>query len=211
MYKIYSDNILIHDGSSPDLDVHLINPVLKIADCTAGTFDFTIPPNNVGYNDTNQPVATYRNTNINAFLAILLDAHNAKVSDSRKIYLGIVTVTDYDDDYVYQTNYNSTLEEIKINLLDRLNGHIRIRYTDNSTAPYLDYLAEYPNTSSQEIDFGYNLLDFTKNWDLSDLATVIIPRGKQYDEENEDGQKDYLTVADVNDGSIYVYSSLVAQ
>ena len=252
MYKIYSDNILIHDGSSPDLDVHLINPVLKIADCTAGTFDFTIPPNNVGYNDishmvstlriyerdiliwsgrvltesqdflkrskiqaegalaylndTNQPVATYRNTNINAFLAILLDAHNAKVSDSRKIYLGTVTVTDYDDDYVYQTNYNSTLEEIKINLLDRLNGHIRIRYTDNSTAPYLDYLAEYPNTSSQEIDFGYNLLDFTKNWDLSDLATVIIPRGKQYDEENEDGQKDYLTVADVNDGSIYVFN-----
>lgn len=252
MYSVYSDNTMIHDGSSPDLDVHLIDPVLTIADKAAGRFTFTLPPNNVGYdtvqqmlstivikkkglvfwtgrvltentdflnrrkltaegalsylNDSNQPVATYRNHNIQAFLGELLDAHNAKVANNRKIYLGAVTVVDNDDDYVYQTNYHSTYEEIKINLLDRLDGHLRIRYPNNDTTPYLDYLAEYPNTASQTIDFGSNLLDFTKNWDLTQLATVLIPRGKQLDEENEDGQKEYVTVESVNDGSIYVFN-----
>ena len=252
MYSVYSDTTMIHDGSSPDLDIHLIDPVLTIADSAAGTFNFTLPPNNVGYNevtrinstlfvkrheeilwsgrvlsetkdfmnrrkikaegalaylnDTNQPVATYRNVNVTAFLQTLIINHNAKVAANRQFVLGTVTVVDRDDDYVYQTNYKSTWETIKENLLDRLEGHIRIRYVDGSTTPTLDYLADYPKTATQTIDFGSNLLEFTSDWDLSNLATVIIPRGKQLTEEDENGQKDYVTVKTVNNNSIYVFN-----
>lgn len=36
----------------------------------------------------------------------------------------------------------------------------------------------------QIIRFGDNLLDFTKNWDLTDLATVLIPRGATIEQES---------------------------
>ena len=41
----------------------------------------------------------------------------------------------------------------------------------------MDYLKEYPNTNAQEIRFGSNLLDFTKDFDMTDIATVVRPRG----------------------------------
>ena len=153
-------------------------------------------------NDTNQDMVTYKNTTMLTFLTRLLEVHNSKVPANRKIYLGTVTVNDKNDSHQYQTNYKSTWEELQTNLLDRLGGHIRIRY-DGST-PKLDYLASYPKAATQEINFGQNLLDFTKNWDLSNLVTVILPRGKQLDEEDANGQRDYVTVASVNGGDKFV-------
>ena len=250
MYTVYSDNTLIHDGVSPDLDIHLIDPNLTIGDSIAGSFDMTIQPANPGYfvvnrftslikikrdgrtlwigrvikenkdfwnrrkcscegalaflNDTNQELHTYSSTSLNGFINILINVHNSKSINSHKINVGIITVADMNDDHVYQTNYGSTWDEFKTNCLDRLNGHVRLRYVEGSDIPYFDYLADYPNTATQEINFGYNLLDFTRNWDLSDLCTVLIPRGKQLDEEDDNGQKNYVTVASVNSGSIYV-------
>jgi len=252
MYRVYSDSTMIHDGSSPDLAVHLIDPILNLEDSAAGSFTFTIAPGNNGYsiverelstiyikrddetiwtgrvlsetkdfqnrrklkaegalaflNDTIQPIATYRNANVSTFLATLLAQHNNKVATNREITLGSVTVVDRDEDYVYQTNFKSTWDTIKETLLDRLGGHIRIRYPYGPNAPIIDYLAGYPKTASQEINFGQNLLDFSSDWDLSTLATVIIPRGKQSTEEDENGQKTYVTVASVNGGSIYVFN-----
>ena len=253
MYRVYSDSTMIHDGSSPDLKIHLIDPKLSMAENAAGQFDMTIPPHNPGYNvverfnstiyvkkegqtiwsgrvitenkdywnrrkltlegalaflnDTNQPVHTYYQVNLTTFITTLLANHNAKVAANRRIQLGIVTVNDMSDDHIYQTNYGNTWEEFQTNCLDRLGGHVRIRYEDGSDTPLFDYLREWPNTAAQTIDFGKNLLDFARDWDFTDIATVIIPRGKQLDEENEDGQKDYVTVASVNGGSIYVINS----
>ena len=252
MYTVYSDTTLIHDGTSPDLDIHLIDPTLTIGDSVAGSFDMTVPPNNPGYsvinrftsiiyvkrdnvlmwkgrvltenqdlwnrrkfttegalaflNDTNQEMKTYANVNLQSFIATLLDVHNSKVSTLKQFRLGMITVNDLDDDHVYQTNYGNTWEEFKTNCLDRLNGHVRLRYGTSDDIPYFDYLGEYPNTASQEINFGHNLLDFTRDWDASDIATVIIPRGKQLDEEDDNGQRQYLTVESVNGGSIYVFN-----
>ncbi len=257
MYRVYSDDTIIHDGSSPDLAVHTIDPVLNLEDSAAGSFTFTLPPGNDGYaiverelstiyvkrndetiwsgrvlsetkdfqnrrklkaegalaylNDTIQPIATYRNVNVSTFLATLLVLHNNKVASNREITLGSVTVVDRDDDYVYQTNFKSTWETIKETLLDRLGGHIRIRYPYGPNTPVLDYLAAYPKTATQEINFGENLLDFTSDWDLSSLATVVIPRGKQNTEEDDNGQKTYVTVASVNGGSIYVFNQSAYQ
>ena len=50
---------------------------------------------------------------------------------------------------------------------------------------YLHYVEAYPNTPPQEIRFGENLLDFTRNWDMTKLATVITPKGAQLEEPPE--------------------------
>lgn len=252
MYTVYADDVLIHDGASPDINVHLIDPNLTIGDSVAGSFDMTMAPDNPGYdyinrfttlitvkregkvlwvgraiqenedfwnrrkltcegalaflNDTNQEMRAFTSINLTSFIATLLDFHNTKVAASHQFHLGMITVEDLNDDHLYQTEYKNTWEEFKANCLDRLGGHVRLRYEANDPIPYFDYLKDYPNTAAQEINFGENLLDFTRDWDLTDLCTVLIPRGKQLDEDDENGQRQYVTVASVNNNSIYVFN-----
>lgn len=155
----------------------------------------------------------YYNPTPYAFLEHVLANHNANVEDSKKFYLGNVTVTekmvnetgDEDDEdgdvYVY-TDYISTLETIKTKLVDPLNGHLVVRKEDGKR--YLDYLADYYDEGPQTIEFRKNLLDFTRNFDESEFATVIIPLGKQFDITANEGGTEYLEISDVNDGIRYL-------
>lgn len=155
-------------------------------------------------NDTTQPQAEYHGLTVREFLEVLIDNHNLKVDAHHMFVVGIVTVTD-DNDYLYRyTNYESTLECINEKLLKRLGGHIRIR--KESGIRYIDYLEDYPNTATQSVQFGKNLVDFTRSWDSSEFATVILPLGERLEGEGTEigNLETYLTVESVNDGSPYV-------
>ena len=162
-------------------------------------------------NDTIQPPAEYHNISPRVFLERLIAIHNSK--SDLQFTVGIVTVVDDDttnsNDELYRyTNYESTLECIKDKLVDRLKGFLKIRKVNG--VRYIDYLAEHSETNDQIIRFETNLLDFTRSWDLSDMATVIVPRGARLD-ENPPGYPSaleaYLTVESVNQGSIYVQNT----
>lgn len=225
MYKVYVDDILLHDQSSPDKSIHLITPNLKMQENAAGSFDFIIPTDHAAYNevdlitstivikkenriiwtgrplqeqedfwgrkkytcegalaflnDTYQPNIKYSETNNRVLFSSIINEHNKKVNDSRKFLVGAITVVDTNDPYEYTTDYEKTWDVIKSMFLDRLDGHILITYSsETGYTPIINYFAEYPNLSSQTINFGENLLDFTKNWDLSKICTVVIPKGK---------------------------------
>ena len=156
-------------------------------------------------NDSTQPQAEYHNMTVRGFLQALIDIHNAKVGDNRKFTLGAVTVTDSNDSLYRYTNYEKTIECINEKLIDKLGGHMRMR--KERGVRYLDYLEDYPNTNSQVIRFGENLMDFTKNWDMSEFATVILPLGNRLEESEIEALEKYLTVESVNDGSKYVQSA----
>ncbi len=156
-------------------------------------------------NDSTQPQAEYHNMTVRGFLQALIDIHNAKVGDNRKFTLGAVTVTDSNDSLYRYTNYEKTIECINEKLIDKLGGHMRVR--KERGVRYLDYLEDYPNTNSQVIRFGENLMDFTKNWDMSEFATVILPLGNRLEESEIEALEEYLTVESVNDGSKYVQSA----
>lgn len=253
MYKVYADDVIIHDSRSPSDAIHLIDPVLTMGDSVAGSFDFTAPDFNPGYssvsrwtttikvqkenetiwtgrvvsesedffrrrkfscegalsylNDSYQLLNYIDNASISYLFRQLISNHNNRVNENRRFDVGIITVHDNLDSYNYKTEYKSTWDTIKELLFDQFGGHIRVRYSSDSTRPIIDYLEDYPNTSPQEINFGDNLLDFTRNWDLSNLCTVIIPRGKQSEEENDRGDREYLTIASVNNGSIYLQNT----
>ena len=150
-------------------------------------------------NDTTQPPAVFNNQSVSAFLTHILSVHNQKVEPAKKFYPGIVNVSSN----LYRfTNNESTLEIIFDRLVDRLGGHLRIRKENGIR--YLDYLAEYPNISPQEIQFGKNLLDFTREWDMTELATVCMPRGERLETSPIEGLEAYLDVTSVNGGSRYV-------
>lgn len=224
MYTVECDGHLIHDQKSPEKEMHLVKPTLKLQENAAGSFEFTMVPTHPEYdtvvkmisiivvrrdgntiwtgrplsehtdfygnkqivcegalaflNDTIQDPQEYVNKNVKYIFRAIIEAHNAKVEQKRQFSFGSITVQDFDDDYFYETNYNSTWTTIKEQFIDRLEGHVSIHYNGSDTTPYIDYSEDY-NTTSQEINFGENLLDFSKDYDMSNLFTVIFPKGQE--------------------------------
>ena len=156
-------------------------------------------------NDSIQPPHKYssKETSVESFFQTLIANHNSQVDVSRRFVAGMVTVTDgdqqEDDNAIYRfTNYETTLECINEKLVNKLKGHLRIRHQGGNR--YLDYIRDEDlDTNTQIIRFGVNLLDFSKNIDMSELATVVVPRGERLDlAENDpkyiEGLEPYLTV-----------------
>lgn len=161
--------------------------------------------------DSIQPPAEFHNFTVERWLSELISVHNNQVEERKQFKIGIVQVSDDINDNLYRyTNYETTLDCINDKLLERLGGHLRIRH--EGTYRYLDYLSDYPRICKQEINFGSNLLDFTKSFDMSSLCSVIIPRGESLEESPIEALTAYLTVESVNDGSIFVVNDeLVAR
>lgn len=150
-------------------------------------------------NDTAQPTNQYHDVQVSQFLGMLIDEHNQQVASDRQFELGIVTVADNNDTEYRYTNYESTLKVIKEQLLDKLDGMIRVRYQGGKR--YIDYLAESPRTCQQTIRFGSNMLDFSKTMSAADVATRVIPLGAKIEDSPYEDIEPRLTIKTVNDKS----------
>ncbi len=148
------------------------------------------PARRVGYN-TRQLLSAY------------IAEHNAQVDSFKQFTVGAVTVQG--SNLFRYTNYQSTMKEIKEDLIDDLGGHLRIKHSNG--ARYLDYLAESPNTNTQTIELGVNLIDFESNIDTLDLITGIIPLGNRLETSSIEGLEERLTIKSVNDNKDYLISS----
>lgn len=130
--------------------------------------------------------------NVVAFwLGKLLEAHNAQVTDEQQIKLGQVTVND-PNNYITRSNtdYATTWATITDKLSgSALGGHLLVRYEEDGT--YLDYLADYPLSNVQDIEFASNLLELTDEIDATEVYTAILPIGAEG-----------LTIAKLPDGEL---------
>ncbi|WP_051197421.1 phage tail spike protein [Butyrivibrio sp. MB2005] len=154
------------------------------------------------FNDSVQPLAEYHGMTVRGYLEKLVSVHNSQVENNRKFTVGVVTARDANDSLYRYTNYNSTITEIKEDLVDDLGGYLFVR-NENGTL-YLDYLGDFLDTSDQKIEFGENLLDFTRGFNATDLATRIIPLGAVLEGEEDETIKKRLTIDNINDGKNYV-------
>lgn len=144
-------------------------------------------------------VAPYTFTGTPAeYLSMLIDQHNAQVADHQKFILGNVTVTD-PNDYITRASSDrlNTWKEINSKLIEKLGGYICIRY--ESGGNYIDYLADYTDTSTQKIKFAVNLLDLDQVGSADELITCLIPFGAK---DEETGKR--VDITSVNNGIEYV-------
>lgn len=156
------------------------------------------------FNDTTQPLTEYNEIDVYSFIFALINEHNSKVGENKQFEIGSITVQ---ETISRVTDNETTMEAFKDHLIDKLGGHMRVRRVydeDGKLHKYVDYLKDYPNTNGQTIRFGENLLDFTRNWDMSEYATVLMPRGAKLDESPIESVDAYLDVSSVNGGSRYV-------
>jgi hypothetical protein len=143
-------------------------------------------------NDTRQPQREYSYFTVIDIFNSILAVHNDKmVNDQDRVILPGVVNVDIDfprtDNYWY-TQYESTLEAIQ-NLAQACEAHIRVRtVNENGTIKrYLDMFKNITDVSKQKIIFGSNLEDFTRNYDMGELATVLLPLGKHKERDSDVG------------------------
>ena len=156
-------------------------------------------------NDTIQRPAEYHDMTVRQYLEKIIELHNAQVDESRQFTVGIVTVTNSTDNVYRYTNWETSMQTIKEDLVDDFGGYVRVRYENSKR--YIDYITDYGVISKQVIAFGENLLDFTRNVDLTDIATVCIPLGARQSESPIKALEARLTISSINDNKDYVESA----
>ena len=156
--------------------------------------------------DSIQPQMEYHNQTSYQLLSKFLEIHNEKVDERKKIRLGRVTVTDPNDSLYRYTNYETTLEAIMTKMVEKLGGYLKLRR--EGTHLILDYLRleEMGKDTGQSIEFGLNLLDYTEDLSAEDVATAIIPLGKEIEGDANAVLKQYTDITSVNNGKNYLVS-----
>ena len=155
--------------------------------------------------DSIQPQAEYHNMSPVGLLKTMLDIHNNQVEERKQIHLGQVTITDPNNSLYRYTNYETTLEAIRDKLVDRLGGYLRLRHENNKL--YLDWIGidQYGNYSTQPIEFGLNLLDYSETISAEDVATALIPLGAVLEGESTiDALDKRVEISSVNGGKNFV-------
>lgn len=160
-------------------------------------------------NDVSQPPHEFTNASVYSYIDSVLSVYNSVMPISRKFMRGAITHAQTIS-ITKTTNYEKTLESLNW-LVNEYGGFFQVRYVSGNM--FLDYLGSYTHTSTQEIRFGENLLDFTKSFDCNEFATVILPLGARItntegDDENQNISIDErVTIKSVNEGSPYLISA----
>ena len=152
---------------------------------------------------------TFTGTPEELFIAFITE-HNAQVDEFKRFKIGVVTVEN-PNDYIGRSNseYESALSNLNSRLIeDSLGGYFYITHGDDGTdiIPTINYLADFTKVSSQKIEFGSNLKNYTKTVKAEEIATAIIPLGAEVDDGNDETDNPKLTIESVNGGKDYVYS-----
>lgn len=74
---------------------------------------------------------------------------------------------------VESSDFPTVADEITDVILNQFGGYLFVRHSGNKR--YIDLFSECVDVNAQIVDFGVNILDFTKSVDLSDFYTVIRP------------------------------------
>lgn len=139
----------------------------------------------------------------------LINEHNSQVDEFKKFKVGSITVVD-PNNYISRSNlsYESTLSNLNSRLIeDTLGGYFFITHGENGAdeIPTINYLADFTKVSTQTVEFGSNLKNYTKTVKAEEIATAIIPLGAEIETDDTEDQKQRLTIASVNGGKDYVY------
>ncbi|MBP5595481.1 MAG: phage tail protein [Pseudobutyrivibrio sp.] len=168
-------------------------------------------------NDVIQPPANCMTMSIYDFLSQLLSVYNEKTTGPT-FRIGSINMDVYDNaESIHQryTNYDNTWECIKTKLIDILGGHFYVRNViyEGVLTRYIEYMHDAYLETGQIIEFGQNLLDYTKSYDMSSIATVVIPLGATKDTEDIPGLDSYVDISSLpsQQGKVYVKDDTAIQ
>lgn len=112
-------------------------------------------------------------------------AYNANRPADRQFAVGYLTNVTSTDLCNWTTEYEWSILDCLRKCICKDTGYIRVRRSTSAgvTTRYIDIvrLEDYGVQATQPIEYGYNLLDYVKDSDFSNLANVITPYGEETD------------------------------
>lgn len=143
----------------------------------------------------------------------LIDQHNSNCLDSRKRFsVGVNQGNMLDkNNYIYRSSEQrpTTASEIEDKILNSAGGYLFVRYKDDLNI--LDLYADVHDVNTQIIDYGVNMLDFTKTTTTEGQYTAVVATGYTPDPPN--GQTDVkmkpITLEGCTDGGTPYSSTIV--
>ena len=149
-------------------------------------------------------------TGLEEFIDKLLDNHNSRVEDYKKIYRGIVTVKPFADSNNVTKSLDgeqTTFEAITEKLIDSFGGEIQLREDDNGIL-FLDYVEQLGETKETTIELSKNMKTAKKETDPTSFVTRLYPYGATIKEQDENGNEVdtgiRLDITSVNNGISYI-------
>jgi phage minor structural protein len=138
---------------------------------------------------------TYQDSPADIFASILTE-YNSQVDSFKQFRIGTVTVTD-PNDYVRLESLSAETALDTINkLVERCGGYI-VFTTASDGVRVINWLASVSRGNNQTIEFGENLLNYSRTGANTDLVTRIYPYGAMFGSLR-------LTIEEINDGLEYI-------
>ncbi|MBR5862292.1 MAG: phage tail protein [Bacteroidales bacterium] len=133
-----------------------------------------------------------------AIFADVINLYNAQVEAYKQFVVGEVTVTDPNNYIRLESEKAEQFSDTIDKLVERCGGYII--FTSNAEGQrVINWYEKLEYRSNQVIEFGENLLDFTREDENDDLATVVVPYGAK---DQETGER--ITIESVNDGLDFI-------
>lgn len=133
-----------------------------------------------------------------AVFTSVVELYNAQVEAFKQFKVGTVTVTDPNDYIRMESESAEAFSDTIDKLVDRCGGYI-VFTTDEDGRRCINWLADVGFANNQVVEFGENLLDFSRTGENTDLATVIVPYGAK---DETSGVR--VTIESVNDGQDFI-------
>ena len=167
--------------------------------------------------DTVQPYTEAKYyTSLENFIDIVLANHNAQVEIEKRIYRGVVTVdtSNNSDGILFGLNYEKTFDIFKSKLLETYGGEFDVREGEDGLT-YLDYVSAFGSTRATKIELAKNIESQSREIDISNIITRLIPLGAKLKTTNDEGEEEEteerLTIESINDDLNYIEDKIAVE
>lgn len=136
----------------------------------------------------------------------VIGLYNAQVEEYKQFVVGTVTVTDPNNYVRLESGKAEQIADTIDKLVERVGGYI-VFGTNAEGKRTINWYDTLDYRSWQVIEFGSNLLDFSRTGANTDMATVIIPYGAQVEvlnEETGETTQQRVDITSVNEGLDFI-------
>lgn len=208
--RIYFNNLILFKGEITQIDEDFEGNYS--VSCT-GVLDYLTATRVRPYSTVEGEQPLKAPSSFDGYFQWLIDQHNSNCLDSRKHFsVGVNQGNMLDkNNYIYRASEQrpTTSSEIEDKILNSAGGYLFVRYQDDLNI--IDLYADVHDVNTQIIDYGVNMLDFTKTTTTEGQYTAVVATG--YTPNPPEGQTDAkmkpITLEGCTDGGTPYSSTIV--
>ena len=208
---VYFDNTLLFMGEITDIDENFQgSKSVSCVDPRDHLKDVLLRP----YSTVSGEQPNTAPSSVDGYFQWLINRYNEGMINAKfRFEIGVNQGAYLDkNNYIYRSSEQlpSVGSELEAKILDSLGGYLTLTYPEGT--PTLNLYSDVHEANTQIIDFGVNLVDFTKNTGTSDQYTAVRPVGGTPEKDSGDRNVPDLkptTIESLGDGVTSVDSDYV--